>query len=102
MIAAGFASGSVRIFQPDDAEVLADIQQRSAGIGALAFAPNGAELYTLSDDGHLVAYRTDDVSKLGEGEEMFVFVCVCVCMYVCVCETELCVRGCINEKVVDL
>ena len=71
VIAAGFASGSLRLFQPDDAEILADIRQRSNAIGALHFAANGRELYSFSEDGHLVAYQTESVccSKLVEATE---------------------------------
>jgi hypothetical protein len=63
VIAAGFASGSIRLFQPDDAEILADIRQRSTAIGDLCFGNDGNELFSFSEDGHLVAYRTDSVRE---------------------------------------
>lgn len=62
MLAVGFGSGAIRVFQPDDADVIADIRQKSGAVRALTFDRDGTSLVTLSEDGHLVLYSTLNVS----------------------------------------
>lgn len=56
VISCGFASGVVRVFDVDTAEVICTRQQHSAPVSCVLFSPGGELLYSCGEDGLLVRY----------------------------------------------